>query len=68
MKTAKKPAAKQPVKAAAKPAKLQTTSISLRVSNAHLAALDQLEIRDGVQRSAQIQRAIAEYLERSREA
>ena len=46
--------------------KLQTTSIALRVSDTHLAELAELELRDGVQRSAHIQRAIAEYLERRR--
>lgn len=44
--------------------KLITSPISLRVSDAQLAALDKLELLDGVQRSAQIQRAIAEYIER----
>ncbi len=46
--------------------KLKTTPISLRVSDTHLAELSVLERLDGVQRSAHIQRAIAEYLERRR--
>lgn len=64
MKTSQKATLAKSKKAPAAPRKLQTTSISLRVSTTHLDALNQLELRDGVQRSAHIQRAIAEYLER----
>lgn len=64
MKPSQKATLRKPGKATQAPRKLQTTSISLRVSNTHLDALNQLELRDGVQRSAHIQRAIAEYLER----
>ena len=61
-----KPGKATPQKTPQKKGKLKTRSIALRVSEAHLAELDQLELADGVQRSAQIQRAIAEYLERRR--
>jgi predicted transcriptional regulator len=44
--------------------KPKTTSVALRVSNTHLAELAKLERRLGVQRSALIQMAIAEYIER----
>lgn len=55
-------------KTASKPTrKLQTTSISLRVSNAHLAELARLEAKKGVQRSALIQLSIGEYIERNRQ-
>ncbi len=54
-------------RSAAKPAKRPpTTSISLRVSDAHLAELARLEAKKGVQRSALIQLSIAEYIERNK--
>jgi hypothetical protein len=45
-----------------------TTSVALRVSDAHLAELAKIERRLGVQRSALIQMAIAEYIERMKKA
>lgn len=53
-----------PAKHPAGKEKLKTQSVTVRLSATHLSSLDELELRDGVQRSAQIQRAIAEYLER----
>jgi len=47
--------------------KLKTTPISLRVSDVHLQELDKLEQKTGVQRSALVQMAIAEYIERNRQ-
>ncbi|MDR3772081.1 MAG: hypothetical protein P4L26_01970 [Terracidiphilus sp.] len=55
-----------PSSAAKLPKRPPTTSISLRVSDAHLAALSRLEARKGVQRSALIQLSIAEYIERNK--
>lgn len=52
--------------AAKAPAKPTTSSIALRVNDEHLAELAKLQRKLGVQRSALIQMAIAEYLERSR--
>lgn len=46
------------------PSRPKTTSITLRVNNTHLAELAKLETRLGVQRSALIQLAIAEFIER----
>jgi predicted transcriptional regulator len=50
----------------ATPAKPKTTPVALRVNNAHLAELARLGEKLGVQRSALIQMAIAEYIERSK--
>jgi hypothetical protein len=44
----------------------KTTLVGVRFSGAHLAELDTLADLDGVKRSAQIQRAVGEYLERRR--
>jgi hypothetical protein len=48
------------------PAKPKTTPIALRANTAHLAELAKLGEKLGVQRSALIQMAIAEYIERSK--
>jgi hypothetical protein len=46
--------------------KLETTSVTLRVSNVHLAEMEKLIKETGVARSSHIQLAISEYLERRR--
>lgn len=61
MKTKPKPTAKKPMKE-----KLSTTPISVRVKDSHLADLHAMELATGVQRSAHIQLAISEYLEKRR--
>lgn len=55
-----------PTKKAPRKEKLKTRLVSVRISEAHIDELDELEKVDGVQRSAQIQRAVGEYLERRR--
>jgi hypothetical protein len=62
MKTKKAAAVKTP----APREKLKTRPYSLRISERHLDELHALEVADGVQKTAQIQRAIAEYIERRR--
>lgn len=46
--------------------RLETSPVSVRVSNAHLAELAKLIKQTGVGQSAHIQMAISEYLERRR--
>jgi predicted transcriptional regulator len=44
-----------------------TQSITVRVRKKHVRALDALAERRGTERSAQIQQAIADYVERNQE-
>ena len=43
-----------------------TTPISLRINNAHLATLEKIAQRLGLQRSATIQLAIAQFIQREK--